>query len=416
MAKKSKQPEFIHCKVTLTTHPKAPWRVSFPVEENGVTRRKRRMFAKEEKAREFAAGHEKDVIDHGVRFGSITAEARRAFDAYRDARHDLRAEGIEPPTFEALVADAVASLRKQHADRQRHRVTVADAVEAFKAYKATRVGPRHKAALKSDLKRFAVVFGDHPVDSVTSAEIEAWLGSLRSARSDGQAISPQTRNKLRKILKALFGYASASAQSWCPRNPLSDIAPEKVKLAEPKAYTPAETAAILNAALAMKSPLLPELALGFFAGLRPTETMLIDLSAIRFDAEEFRVPAGTKTGPRIAPLTPSCKAWLAAQTRRTGAACPLTRKAHSLEMQAVLKAAGVRSIYDGRRHSFITYRTAEKRDVARVADECGNSPNIIKKHYRQLVTSEAAKEFFAIRPVVVGKSKITNIEEGRISA
>ncbi len=416
MAKKSKQPEFVHCKVTLTTHPKAPWRVSFPVEENGVTRRKRRMFSTEEKARDFATIHDKDVIDHGVRFGGITAEARRAFDFYRDARHDLRADGIEPPTFEQLVADAVAALRKDHAARQRQRVTVADAVEAFKSYKATRVGPRQRQALKCELKRFAVVFGDRPIESLTAPEIEAWLGSLRSARSDGQAISPQTRNKLRKILKSLFTFACSTAQSWCPRNPLDDITPEKVKESEPEAYTVAETTAILSAALAMKSPLLPELALGFFAGLRPTETMLLDLGAIRFDADEFRVPAGTKTGARVAPLTPACKAWLAAQTRRTGAACLLTRKDHSLEMRGILKAAGVRSIYDGRRHSFITYRTAETRDVARVADECGNSPNIIKKHYRQLATTAAAKEFFAIRPAKRGKSKITNIAEGRISA
>ena len=56
------------------------------------------------------------------------------------------------------------------------------------------------------------------------------------------------------------------------------------------------------------------------------------------------------------------------------------------------------------------------RDVARVADECGNSPNVIKRHYREIVTTEAAKVFFAIRPEKRRKSKITNIESGRASA
>ena len=78
MAKKLKQAQFTHCKVVITSHPKAPWRVSYPVDENGVTRRKRRMFSTQQKALDFAAGHEKEVADHGVRFGSITAEARRA--------------------------------------------------------------------------------------------------------------------------------------------------------------------------------------------------------------------------------------------------------------------------------------------------------------------------------------------------
>jgi hypothetical protein len=85
-------------------------------------------------------------------------------------------------------------------------------------------------------------------------------------------------------------------------------------------------------------------------------------------------------------------------------------------MRAILTAAKVTGIYDGARHSFISYRTAETRDVARVADECGNSVGIIKRHYRELVTTAAAKGFFAIRPEKVRKSKITNIETGRKTA
>jgi hypothetical protein len=75
----------------------------------------------------------------------------------------------------------------------------------------------------------------------------------------------------------------------------------------------------------------------------------------------------------------------------------------------------VKGISDGRRHSFISYRCAEIRDVARVADECGNSPNIIKKHYRQLVTGEAAERYFSIRPAAPVEN-VTSIEQGRASA
>ncbi len=107
---------------------------------------------------------------------------------------------------------------------------------------------------------------------------------------------------------------------------------------------------------------------------------------------------------------------MASQKRRTGFAWEGTDEDYQTEMRAVLEAAGVKGIYDGARHSFISYRTADIRDVARVADECGNSVGIIKKHYRELVTTAAAKEFFAIRPVKRGKSKITNIEDGRASA
>jgi hypothetical protein len=50
------------------------------------------------------------------------------------------------------------------------------------------------------------------------------------------------------------------------------------------------------------------------------------------------------------------------------------------------------------RHSFISYRVAETQDVAKVSLEAGNSPQMIFKHYRELVQPEAAKASFAIAP------------------
>jgi hypothetical protein len=50
------------------------------------------------------------------------------------------------------------------------------------------------------------------------------------------------------------------------------------------------------------------------------------------------------------------------------------------------------------RHSFISYRVAEIQNVAQVSLEAGNSPQMIFKHYRELVRPAAAKEWFAIWP------------------
>jgi hypothetical protein len=143
--------------------------------------------------------------------------------------------------------------------------------------------------------------------------------------------------------------------------------------------------------------------------------MEIDLGTIDLAADEFRVPGNTKTGPRVAPLTAACKAWLGSQTRRKGKAWIGDRQGHSIAMRGILAAAKVAGIYDGPRHSFITFRTAEIRDVARVADECGNSPNIIKKHYREIVTAAAAERYFRIRPAAIAEN-VTDIEEGKKSA
>lgn len=414
MANKRKASKFTHCKVTLTTHPSAPWRVSYPVEIEGTIRRKRRMFSTEQKAMDFAAEHERDVSDHGVRFGSITAEARRAFDYYRDARAELEGDDIEAPSFEMLVMSAVADLRQRHADRQRNRMTIAEAVASFLDYKRTRIGERHLEGLTGQLGRFAKAFGTAPLDKVTGAEIEGWVCKI-------PRLGPVSRNKLRKSLKSLFAYGCDTSPAWCDRNPIAKIGKEKEPSKIPESYTPEETAAILQTALDMNSPAFPELVLGFFSGLRPTEIMALDLSIIDFASDEFRTPLHhangeeTKTGARMAPLTPACKAWLLAQPRRTGKACTYDGQGLSMEIRTILAAAKVKTIYDGRRHSFVSYRCAAIRDVAKVADECGNSPNVIKKNYRNIVTAAAAERYFAIRPEAKAEN-VMSIEDGRASA
>ena len=50
------------------------------------------------------------------------------------------------------------------------------------------------------------------------------------------------------------------------------------------------------------------------------------------------------------------------------------------------------------RHSFISYRVAQIKNMAEVALEAGNSPGMIFKHYHELVQPDAAKAWFAIVP------------------
>ena len=56
------------------------------------------------------------------------------------------------------------------------------------------------------------------------------------------------------------------------------------------------------------------------------------------------------------------------------------------------------------RHSFISYRLAVLKDVAAVALEAGNSPTMIFRNYRALVTESEGKTWFSIAP-----EAITNI-------
>jgi integrase len=282
---------------------------------------------------------------------------------------------------------------------------------------------RHQRDRRTRLKRFAEDFGDRTLASITSAEIETWLHSLRSRRNPDKLevpplLAPLSRNHYRAHLHALFEYGSVATRSWCNGNPVATIEPEEVEQPGPEAYSPEAVARLMHAALESKADLVPVLALGFFAGLRVSEAFGTELETVSIDDEDedcLEVGDTWKTGGRRAPLTPACRAWLAAQPRRKGKAWQGDEEDFYDELRALLKVAGVEKIDNGARHSFITYRCAEGRNVAVVADECGDSPKVIKKSYRKIVSTKAAAKYFAIRPAGTA-ANVTHIEEGRASA
>jgi hypothetical protein len=79
-----------------------------------------------------------------------------------------------------------------------------------------------------------------------------------------------------------------------------------------------------------------------------------------------------------------------------GEVCPYENTTKQLLKTA--EAAGVEWKHNGLRHSFISYRVAECADVPRVADEAGNSPQIIRQHYLRRVKPAAAAQWFAVSP------------------
>ena len=419
MATKKKTPALSHCKVSRIANPRSPWRVSWPVEgEGGKTVRTRKAFATETAAMQFAADKEIEISNHGTRYGDIPPEVRRAFDYFRDEAANLEADGAAVPRFENLVSDALARIRADHNARAENLLTVAEAVDIYMDYKQSRVGKLHHDDIRARLARFAKTFGTRPAAEITTAEIESWLASLRSHRNPGKLsepplLGPLSRNHFRAALHAFYKHAAAPARGWVDRNPVSDLEPEQFETGEPEAYTPEDAARLMQAALEHHPEVVPVLTLGMFAGLRVSEAIATDLAKLPREAGEFR--ATGKTGPRLAPYTEACHAWLTAQPRRRGKAWMKSPRMLVDAMQSLFKTAGVEPIANGARHSFISFRTAELRDVARVADECGNSVGTIKSHYRQLVTAEAAARYFEIRPESEAVN-VTDIDKGRASA
>ena len=69
------------------------------------------------------------------------------------------------------------------------------------------------------------------------------------------------------------------------------------------------------------------------------------------------------------------------------------------------KDSGVPWKHNALRHSFISYRVAKNKNVNEVAMEAGNSPDMIFKHYRELVTEKDADAWFGVTPGAVKAAK-----------
>jgi integrase len=162
-------------------------------------------------------------------------------------------------------------------------------------------------------------------------------------------------------------------------------------------FTPNEMRRVLAAA---PTSLLPLVAIGAFAGIRSVEIQRLKWHDIKWDRGYIEI-AGRKAktaARRLVPLSENLKAWLAPW--RNAAGPIITRKSVAEALCDLGRKAKVEGGWkkNALRHSYISYRIALTGDVPRTALEAGNSPEIIHRHYREVVTPEEAREWFGIMP------------------
>jgi integrase len=164
-------------------------------------------------------------------------------------------------------------------------------------------------------------------------------------------------------------------------------------------YTPQQIAKILSSA---PEHLRPIFALGAFAGLRSAEIYRIKWADIRKDYIVVEAGNSKTAARRLIPVQPALTAWLGTCKRGESDIELCARWSHESTFAAVMsecvRRAGVEPVNNGLRHSYISYRLAKVKDTAQVALEAGNSPNMIFRHYRELVKPQAAAVWFKVLP------------------
>ncbi len=395
--------------------------------QNG--KRIRTVFAKLEEART-----EAETIS--IRLGNVEADVLtlRSQDraAYLRSRALLDPLGIPIETAAAWAAEMVPKLHgippmrcvdyylQKHALNVRPRTTLEVVEELMELKTKDGLSPEYLRHLGMALRLFAGHFKGE-IQSVEGVAIDDWLRS--------QQWGPRTRNNVRTSLLTLFNFAVS--RRYLPKDfdELNAVALAKDREGEIEIYSPAEMAEILEAA---PEGLVPFLTIGAFAGIRPAEIQRLTWRNIQLDHNliEIRAANAKTASRRTVPILPNLKLWLEPCKQEDGLVCKYGNVSNALQdlvagINRIRKDARPKPARNSRkkdgeaqaaaddgksedwkfqwkrnglRHSFISYRVAEVQNVAQVALEAGNSPQMIFKHYRELVRPETAKAWFGIVP------------------
>lgn len=300
------------------------------------------------------------------------------------------AEGVK-----ILGNDLVIEAAREYA--KRHPITmtpklVADVVREFLAEKEKQGrSERHLETLRSHCKRFGDTVCMN-VGSVTASDVDVFL--------DGLAVGARTRDNILSSINTLYGFAKRKRYlpsdydelSRVPRLDNGEDGPVEI-------YTPGEMETLLKAA---DKSLVPFIAIGGFAGLRSSEIQRLDWQDIKFDSNCIVVQKGKVKqrgkSRRIVPMLPNLKTWLKPFAQDAGQIWPHSKPYLYESLSAVATEAKVDWKNNALRHSFVSYRVAQIKNVPQVAYESGNSPQIIDSNYRELVTEQESKKWFSLRP------------------
>jgi integrase len=223
--------------------------------------------------------------------------------------------------------------------------------------------------------------------------------------------SPKTYNEVLGSYSLLW--KEAQLRAWVPAgcNPVAGIKRLKLLPGSIGIFSPEQVRTILSR---VKEDLIPFTVIWFFAGCRKEEVARLKWTevkaALKSGVLEITGDVGQKTGARYVPFRANLIAWLNWWLHRnpdaSGHVLPLHRQENRRlddVTRRIARQSKIEWVSNGPRHSYITYRSKLADSITDVADEAGNSPTKIERHYRRKgVTVDAAKEFFGILPPVEG--------------
>lgn len=266
-----------------------------------------------------------------------------------------------------------------------------DAAKQFLKWVAeSHLRPETRRNLRVRTKVFAANSENIPISELTAEHIERHLESLRTGAVN--------RDNHRRVISRFFSWCMERPRCWIPKNPCEFITIRKPERSGPPAVlTVAECERLLSAAEQYENgALVPYVALGLFAGLRPFEIRRLTWSRVNLSEREIRIEQNTsKLGvSRVVTILPALSKWLEAYRD-----VPFYPKNWRKQFDAVKAKAGIESWpVDVMRHTAISHHFRKHTSYGLAAEQFGNSEQIIKSNYQGRVTAAETELFYALMP------------------
>jgi integrase len=323
-----------------------------------------------------------------------TVEGKDALELPHSARVDaFKALRILPAGH---TLEEAAMFFAEHLRRTRRTLTISAAVAEFLSAKSG-ASESHHRDLRIRLTRWSSVFSsDRTIDTVTKEELALFLANFKG----------QNAVNWRRVLINFFGWCTETGAA--PANVVRDLQPPKVVPVRPATMDSNTVSELLRKALQQKrADVLAWLTLGGFCGLRPFEVLRLEWSAVQWETKEIRVePYVTKTKrARIVPLQDNALSWLGIAHQVAGNKQQSVMPPESTWNNRWRRWREInhgiswwRGKDDVLRHSFGTYRAAVLRNAHALAEEMGNSVEVVRTHYDAVVSPSVARHWWAILP------------------
>lgn len=355
----------------------------------------------------------REVSDSLAAGNVLTDEERSLFIYYRDA---LQPYGR---TMKEVLEKALLRAQNKLERDDEERKTVADLVDLWIAYKHdakfSLLRPVTLQEIGNTGKKIKELWGGLQYQSVTRDHVEKFLGDHPGCYA--------TKKNWQVRLGGFFNWCNA--EGWGRGNPAKHI-PIVRDPAEAPGTVPVQKVREMleHAQLSPRwLPLVNYLAIGFFAGLRPYELRRLPRSHIELWSSAQRGKRGqiyvsvamTKTKTeRYVSINETLAAFLEVYLHEQ----PIYHQNFVKLFTSLRERVGYdfgaeaddekRWVPDGIRHTFGSMWQMKHRNISELAEEMGNSPDVIRRHYKRAIRDREVEEFWAIRPLPRDKKRLNS--------